>query len=279
MYRIPLGKWVNSLVEWLDITFGHSLRSFADFISDNIIDKLGSGLAAIPWWLLIIFFVLLAWRAGKWRLALGTFLGLLLIYNLKLWPVFIETLILVLVSAFISIVVGVPLGIAAARSNRVHQTIAPILDFMQTMPAFVYLIPALMFFGLGTVPSIFATVIFAMPPAIRLTDLGIRQVPVDLVEVGEAFGSSPSQMLYKIQLPVALPTIMAGINQTMMLSLSMVVIASMIGAGGFGAGVLYGIAQMDVGVGFENGVAVVILAIILDRLSQGVSRNKRAANK
>ncbi len=279
MYRIPLGKWVNSGVDWLDLTIGPTLRNFADYVSDNIIGKLGTGLAAIPWWLLILVFVALAWRAGRWRLSLGTFLGLLLIYNLKLWPVFIETLVLVLVSALVSIVIGVPLGITAARSDRFHRAIAPLLDFMQTMPAFVYLIPALMFFGLGTVPSIFSTVIFAMPPAIRLTDLGIRQVPTDLVEVGEAFGSSPWQMLWKIQLPVALPTIMAGVNQTMMLSLSMVVIASMIGAGGFGAGVLYGIAQMNVGVGFENGVAVVILAIILDRLSQGFSSSKRTAEK
>jgi glycine betaine/proline transport system permease protein len=275
MKRIPLGDWINDAVDWLDASFGSTLRNFAEYISENILEKLSAVLTVIPWWLLILFFVALAWRVGKWRLSLGTFLGLFLVYNLELWPVFIETLVLVLVSAFVSTVIGIPLGIWAARSNRFHHIITPVLDFMQTMPAFVYLIPALMFFGLGAVPSIFATVIFAMPPVIRLTDLGIRQVPVDLVEVGVAFGSTPMQLLRKIQLPVAMPTIMAGINQTMMLSLSMVVIASMIGAGGFGEGVLYGIAQMNVGVGFENGVAVVILAIILDRLSQGVGNKKR----
>jgi len=275
MMRIPLGRWINDGVRALDATYGTGLRQFANFVSKNIMDRLEAGLLAIPWWLLIAIFVVLAWRAGKARLSAGTLIGLLLIYSMGLWKVFADTLVLVLVSALVSILIGVPLGIAAARSDRFHRILSPILDFMQTMPAFVYLIPALMFFGLGTVPSIFATVIFAMPPAIRLTDLGIRQVPADLVEVGQSFGSSPGQLLWKIQLPVAKPTIMAGINQTMMLSLSMVVIASMIGAGGFGDGVLYGIAQMDVGVGFENGLAVVILAIILDRLSQGLGRSKR----
>lgn len=275
MMRIPLGRWINDGVRALDAAYGTGLRQFANFVSKNIMDRLENWLLAVPWWLLIAIFVFLAWRAGKARLSVGTLIGLMLIYNLGLWSVFVDTLVLVLVSALISILIGVPLGIAGARSDRFHRILSPVLDFMQTMPAFVYLIPALMFFGLGTVPSIFATVIFSMPPAIRLTDLGIRQVPADLVEVGQSFGSSPGQLLWKIQLPVAKPTIMAGINQTMMLSLSMVVIASMIGAGGFGEGVLYGIAQMNVGVGFENGLAVVILAIILDRLSQGLGRSKR----
>jgi glycine betaine/proline transport system permease protein len=166
----------------------------------------------------------------------------------------------------------VPLGIICGKSDGIHKIISPILDFMQTMPSFVYLIPALLFFGLGNFAAVFATVIFAMPPIIRLTDLGIRQVPVDLVEVGEAFGTPPLQLLWKIQLPVAMPTIMAGLNQTMMLSLSMVVITAMIGAGGLGAGVLYAIGQLEIGMGFENGVAVVILAIILDRLTQAVGQ-------
>jgi len=278
MYRLPLGQWVNHGVEWLLKNFGSSFDAFTKFVT-NITDSLRSDLGFLPWFVIILIFALLAWRAKGWRLALGTTLGLFLIYDLQLWAPFLDTLILVLIASFVSLIIGIPLGILAARSNRFHRVLSPVLDFMQTMPSFVYLIPALMFFSLGTVSAVFATVIFSMPPVIRLTDLGIRQVPEDLVEVGEAFGSSPSQMLWKIQLPLAMPTIMAGINQTMMLSLSMVVISAMIGAQGLGAGVLARISQMDIGKGFEYGLAVVILAMILDRLSQGVVHNSRTATK
>ncbi|HWQ41822.1 MAG TPA: proline/glycine betaine ABC transporter permease [Desulfosporosinus sp.] len=278
MYRLPLGQWVNQGVDWLLDHFGNAFDAFTKSVT-SITDSLRDGLGFLPWFVIILIFALLAWRAKGWRLALGTTIGLYIIYNLELWAPFLDTLILVLIASFVSLVIGIPLGILAARGDRFHRALSPILDFMQTMPSFVYLIPALMFFSLGTVSAVFATVIFSMPPVIRLTDLGIRQVPEDLVEVGEAFGSSPNQMLWKIQLPLALPTIMAGINQTMMLSLSMVVISAMIGAQGLGAGVLAGIAQMDIGKGFEYGLAVVILAMILDRLSQGVVRNSRAAIK
>jgi len=273
-----LGQWVNHGVDWLLKHFGNAFDAFTATVT-SVTDALRHGLGLLPWFVIILIFALLAWRAKGWRLALGTTLGLLLIYDLQLWPPFLDTLILVLIASLVSLIIGIPLGILAARSNRFHRVLSPVLDFMQTMPSFVYLIPALMFFSLGTVSAIFATVIFSMPPVIRLTDLGIRQVPEDLVEVGEAFGSSPSQMLWKIQLPLAMPTIMAGINQTMMLSLSMVVISAMIGAQGLGAGVLAGISQMDIGKGFEYGLAVVILAMILDRLSQGVIRNSRTATK
>lgn len=276
--KIPLADVIDRAVKWFTTTFGDSLDTFSDNFK-ALIEGLQDILTFFPWWVIIIIFVILAWRASGWKLAVGSALGLFLIYNLRLWPAFLDTLVLVIISALVCIVIGVPIGIMAGRSNRINRLITPILDFMQTMPSFVYLIPALMFFGLGKVPAVFATVIFAMPPAIRLTSLGIRQVPVDLVEVGEAFGSTPWQLLWKIQLPVALPTIMAGINQTMMLSLSMVVIAAMIGAGGFGAGVLYAIGQMKIGMGFENGVAVVIMAIILDRLTQGVGRSFRTNDK
>lgn len=269
MIKIPLALLIDQAVKWLQINFGDNLDAFSAAFSNGI-DGLGNFLSIIPWWLIILFFTVLAWRANGWKLTLGTIIGLFFIYNLKLWPPFLDTLILVIISAAISIVVGIPLGILAAKSNRFHLVISPILDVMQTMPSFVYLIPALLFFGIGKVPAVFSTVIFAMPPAIRLTDLGIRQVPLDLVEVGEAFGSAPGQLLWKIQIPVALPTIMAGINQTMMLSLSMVVISAMIGAGGLGAGVLEAIGQLKIGMGFEYSVAVVIIAIILDRLSQGI---------
>ena len=272
MTKFPLAWMIDESVQWLQISYGDSLDAFSAAFR-NSIDSVGIFLSIIPWWLIIIFFAVLAWRVSGRKLAIGTILGLFIIYNLELWSPFLDTLILVILSAAISIVAGIPLGIMAAKSDRFHQMISPILDVMQTMPSFVYLIPALLFFGIGQVPAVFSTVIFAMPPAIRFTDLGIRQVPIDLVEVGEAFGSSPRQLLWKIQIPVALPTIMAGVNQTMMLSLSMVVISAMIGAGGLGAGVLEAISQLKIGMGFEYGVAVVIIAIILDRLSQGIGRS------
>ncbi|MEN6391546.1 MAG: proline/glycine betaine ABC transporter permease [Syntrophomonas sp.] len=272
MTKFPLAQIIDQGIKWLQTNFGSNLDSFSAAFTSGIGD-MGHILSTTPWWLILLLFTVLAWRVGGWKLALGTAAGLFFIYNLKLWPSFLDTLILVIISALVSMIIGVPLGILGARNDRFHWIISPVLDFMQTMPSFVYLIPALLFFGIGKVPAVFATVIFAMPPAIRLTDLGIRQVPEDLVEVGEAFGSNPAQLLWKIQLPVALPTIMAGINQTMMLSLSMVVIAAMIGAGGLGAGVLEAIGQLKIGMGFEYGVAVVIMAIILDRLSQGIGRS------
>lgn len=278
MPKFPLAELIDQGVKWLQVHCGSSLDAFSDAVSGGI-DHFKGLLLYIPWWIIILVFAAAAWRVRSWKLSLGTVIGLLFIYNLGLWPSFVDTLILVLLSAIVSILIGLPLGILAGRSNRFHLVISPFLDFMQTMPSFVYLIPALLFFGIGKVPAVLATVIFAMPPAIRLTDLGIRQVPVDLVEVGEAFGSSPGELLWKIQIPVALPTILAGINQTMMLSLSMVVIAAMIGAGGLGAGVLEAIGQLKIGMGFEYGVAVVIMAIILDKLSQGIGRSLRTDDK
>ncbi|MGI5921222.1 MAG: ABC transporter permease [Syntrophomonadaceae bacterium] len=274
MYKIPLAELIDQTIKWLQNNFGDNLDSFSSSLTDGI-QSLGHLLTIVPWWVIILIFAFIAWRVNGWKLMLGTIIGLFFIYNLELWAPFLDTLILVIISAMVSIIIGVPLGILAGRNDRFHWVISPLLDFMQTMPSFVYLIPALLFFGIGKVPAVFATVIFAMPPAIRLTDLGIRQVPLDLVEVGEAFGSTPWQLLWKIQLPVALPTIMAGLNQTMMLSLSMVVIAAMIGAGGLGAGVLEAIGQLKIGMGFEYGVAVVIMAMILDRLSQGIGHSLR----
>lgn len=278
MPKIPLGMWIDQGVKWLQIHCGSGLDAFSSAFNNGI-GQFKDVLLFIPWWVIILVFAVIAWRARSWKLSLGTIIGLLFIYNLGLWPSFIDTLILVILSALVSILIGLPLGVLAGRSSRFHVVISPILDFMQTMPSFVYLIPALLFFGIGKVPAVFATVIFAMPPVIRLADLGIRQVPVDLVEVGEAFGSSPGELLWKIQFPVAMPTILAGINQTMMLSLSMVVIAAMIGAGGLGAGVLEAIGQLKIGMGFEYGVAVVIMAIILDRMTQGIGRSFKTEDK
>ena len=205
----------------------------------------------VPFYLMIAGIAALAWwKAGKGTAVL-TLLGLLLIWGMGFWVQTMQTVALVLSS-----------------------TIRPVLDLMQTMPAFVYLIPAVLFFGLGPVPGAFATVIFAMPPVVRLTDLGIRQVPEDIVEATRSFGATSGQLLFKVQLPLALPTIMAGVNQTIMMALSMVVIAAMISAGGLGEIVLKGITQMKIGLGFEGGIAVVILAIVLDRITQGFVRRK-----
>lgn len=225
--------------------------------------------------LLIALLTFLSYWIGSIRIAIFTAFGLLLILNLGYWDNTMQTLALVMTSAIISIAIGIPVGILSARKISIENTLKPILDFMQTMPAFVYLIPTVIFFGLGVVPGVIASVIFAIPPTIRLTNLGIKQVPADLVEAADAFGSTPSQKLIKLQLPLALPTIMAGINQTIMLSLSMVVIASMIGAQGVGADVYRAVTQLKTGIGFEAGLAVVILAIILDRITQHLVTKKK----
>lgn len=219
------------------------------------------------WAIFVVLAALSLWRVG-WRFAIFTVVGLFICIGMQLWPQTMETLALVLAAAVVALGVGIPLGILMAKSSLSERIIRPILDFMQTLPAFVYLIPAAMFFGLGKVPGTIATVIFAMPPAVRLTNLGIRQVNAENVEAGLAFGCNDWQLLWKVQMPLALPSIMAGVNQTIMLALSMVVIASMIGAGGLGNTVLTGIQRLNVGLGFEGGIGVVILAIILDRITQ-----------
>lgn len=227
---------------------------------------------AVAW---IVLFSLLAYLAGGAGLAVFSAIGFSLILSMGYWVATMETLALVMAATFFALLVGVPVGIWSARSGVVNQAIRPVLDFMQTMPAFVYLIPAVLFFGLGRVPGAIATLIFAMPPAVRLTALGIRQVPGEVVEAAQAFGATPGQLLFKAQLPIAMPTILAGLNQTIMLALSMVVIGGMIGAGGLGAQVLIGISQMKVAVGFESGIAVVILAIFLDRITQRLGGRRK----
>ena len=274
MPKLPIGLWVEWIVDWAQV----NLEELFDFIT-LIIKILVSGietvfLAVHP--LIVIFLVfILIWFVSNRKIAVGTAIGLYLIYNMQLWKPSIETLSLVLAAAALTLLIGIPLGILTARSDLAHRIIMPLLDFMQTMPAFVYLIPAVLFFGLGQVPGLFATVVFAMPPTIRLTGLGIRQVPTQLVEASNAFGSTEWQKLTKVQIPLALPTIMAGINQCIMLSLSMVVIAAMIGAGGLGNEVLAGISRLDIAKGFEGGLAIVIMAIILDRVTQSLSEKRK----
>ncbi len=278
MYKLPVAEVVDGFVDWMKDAWGPFLDLFSDAFSE-IIDIVSGALGAIPWWVIVILVAILAFKTNGIKFVIGSVLGLFLIWNLDLWPAFIETFVLVLFSSLISMVIGFPLGVLSGKNQGFYRVIMPVLDFMQTMPSFVYLIPALLMFGIGQVPAIFATVIFAMPPIIRLTALGIRQVPEDLIEVGESFGCTPMQLLVKIQLPVAIPTIMTGINQTMMLALSMVVVSAMIGAGGLGAGVLQAISQLKNGMGFEYGIAVVIMAIILDRILQGIGKSMQVDDK
>jgi len=273
--KLPLDKWVEAVVDVMDDQLGFLF----DLISAGIggtVDLFHAVLTGLPFWLLIVLFTVLAYRVGRLPIALFTFIGLVLIDNLGYWENSMETLALVLTAGLISVVIGVPMGIWCAKKDSVQNVITPLLDFMQTMPAFVYLIPAIFFFGLGKVPGVIASVIFAMPPTIRLTNLGIRQVPVDLVEAADAFGSTYLQKLLKVQLPIAKTTIMAGINQSIMLALSMVVIASMIGAKGLGADVYRAVTQINIGAGFEAGLAIVIIAILLDRITQGAGKRKKA---
>jgi glycine betaine/proline transport system permease protein len=269
--KIPVGKAAEVLVDRIDTHLGWLLDGASDGLR-FLVGGFEDILLLMPAPILILLAGILVWLVTRRdiRLAGLTVVGLLLIWNLGLWNLAMLTLALVVVSTALALAIAIPLGIAAAGSETLNALLKPVLDFMQTMPSFVYLIPAVIFFGLGSVPGIIATVVFAMPPALRLTNLGIRQVPQELIEVADAFGSTPRQKLFKVQLPVALPTIMAGMNQCIMLALSMTVIASMIGAGGLGYQVLVGIQRVDIGMGFEAGLAIVIIAIILDRITQNI---------
>ncbi|EJR63135.1 hypothetical protein IIO_02232 [Bacillus cereus VD115] len=273
--RIPLGEWVDSFVASLYENFEGLFRGIS-YIIGGFVDLLTNFLTIIPAILMIIVLCFLIWyTTRKLSLVIFTLIGLLFILNINYWAQTMQTLALVLTSVIISIIVGIPIGILASQNERFSKFLKPTLDFMQTMPAFVYLIPAITFFGVGVVPGIIASVIFAMPPTIRFTDLGIRQVPEDLIEAANAFGSTASQKLFKVQLPLATGTIMAGVNQSIMLSLSMVVTASLVGAPGLGVDVYRSVTQVNIGMGFEAGLAIVVIAIILDRITQGFYQKRK----
>ncbi|HCM90507.1 MULTISPECIES: ABC transporter permease/substrate binding protein [Vagococcus] len=278
--KIPVADWVEAITSWMTDTFS-GLFSFIQVLGQNIMDGITNGLLFVPPIVFILLLTVLAFFISnkKWGLTSFTFFGLAFILNQGLWTDLMNTLTLVLISSVISIIIGVPLGILMAKNETAQKIITPILDFMQTMPGFVYLIPAVAFFGIGMVPGVFASVIFALPPTVRFTNLGIRQVPKELVEASDSFGGTGKQKLFKLELPLAKNTILAGINQTTMLSLSMVVIASMIGAPGLGRGVLSALQRAQVGNGFVNGVALVILAIIIDRFTQHLNKPKQLAEK
>jgi glycine betaine/proline transport system permease protein len=267
-HKIPIGQWSKAIIEWLTDNFEWLFDAISSVLKSGI-DGTADGLLFLPPLILLVIIAAVAHLLQRnWRITLFVFLGMLFILNLGLWKEMVETLVLVLFATLASLLIGVPIGILAARRKAVWHTIAPILDMMQTLPTFVYLVPMLALFGLGVVPGLFATVIFAVPAPIRLTYLGISQVPVALVEAGESFGSTRWQLLYRVKLPAALPTIMAGITQCIMLSLSMVVIAALVGAGGLGVPVVRALNSVQIDIGFEAGIAIVLLAIVLDRISR-----------
>lgn len=274
--RIPLGDWAEVALDWLLATFS-GLFSLVRTILLELNDGLVWILTAPPWWVVALVLAGLGWALRSWKLALGTLIGLTIIMGVNQWNNAMDTLALVVVATLVAAVLAIPLGILAASSTTASQIIRPIMDFMQTMPPMVYLIPALVIFRIGVVPGMVATVVFSMVPGVRFTELGIRNVHHEVVEAGEAFGASRWRILRQIQIPLAMPTIMAGINQVIMLALSMVVIAGMVGAGGLGGQVVAALNRIDAGLGFEAGVSVVILAMYLDRLTSLKKKKGRAA--
>lgn len=272
---LPVADWVEIVMDWLTNHFS-SLFNFLQSSGQSLMNNVTELLITIPPLVFILLIVLLAFFASGKKIGLSIFslIGLLFIYNQGLWDQLMDTLTLVIFSSLIAVIIGIPFGILMAKSSFAEGLIKPVLDFMQTMPGFVYLIPAVAFFGIGVVPGVFASVIFSIPPTVRFTNLGIRQVPKELVEAADSYGSTGWQKLVKVELPLAKSTIMAGINQTVMLSLSMVVIASMIGAPGLGREVLSALQRAQVGNGFVAGLGLVIVAIIIDRLTQSFNKKK-----
>jgi glycine betaine/proline transport system permease protein len=272
-HKIPLGGWLRS---GLDVLNYHA-AGFFDFVSFVLGALINALLVALLWFNPLALIALLA--VGTWflhrsiALAIAVAVGLLFVMNLGYWQATMETLALVLCATLVSVAIGIPVGIAAAHRPWLYTVIRPILDLMQTIPTFVYLIPTLVLFGLGMVPGLISTVIFAIAAPIRLTHLGISSVPNQLHEAGEAFGATPRQLLWKVEIPYALPTIMAGITQCIMLSLSMVVIAALVGADGLGKPVVRALNTVNVSMGFEAGLAIVVLAILLDRVCKWPERN------
>ena len=269
-FDLPLEQYTNNFVDnWLL----PNTAGFFDKVSDILrafIDMVTSILLVIPPEVTVIVIALIAWRASGKGLAVFALIGGFYIGAVDLWSESIQTVAVVIVSTVISVVIGIPVGILTALNRTAERIVRPILDFMQTLPSFVYLIPAILLFGLGSVPAVIATFVFATPPAVRMTSLGIKQAPEEVIEASQAFGATKWQLLLKVQFPLAIPTIMAGVNQTMMLALSMAVIASMIGAPGLGDTVLTGISTVNVGLGLTGGLAIVVLAIVLDRITQSI---------
>ncbi|MEV4948679.1 ABC transporter permease/substrate binding protein [Streptomyces sp. NPDC053755] len=271
MPRLPLGQWVDSAVDWLQVQLSWLFDAISTAVT-GLYDGIDAVLSAPEPLLFAGILAVVAWWLRGLTAGVLAFAGFALVDSIELWDDAMSTLSLVLVATLVTLVIAVPLGIWAARSTTVSAVLRPVLDFMQTMPAMVYLIPGIIFFGVGVVPGIIATIVFALPPGVRMTELGIRQVDGELVEAAEAFGTSPRATLLRVQLPLALPTIMAGVNQVIMLGLSMVVIAGMVGGGGLGGAVYRAIGNVDIGLGFEAGISIVILAMYLDRITGALGR-------
>lgn len=271
-----VGGVIDDAVNWLTRELAWLFDGIRDVIT-LVLVRLEDGLSWTPWPALIIAVVLLAWGLADWKVALFSAGALLAVGFMGLWTSAMETLALVITSVGLSIIIGVPLGVLGARSNLADSFMRPVLDGMQTMPSFVYLVPAILFFSLGNVPAVMATIIYAVPPAIRFTNLGIRQVSPEVLEAARSFGTTPTQLLMKVQIPMALPTIMAGINQTTMMALAMVVVASLVGAGGLGEDVLRALGRQEPGNAVIAGLGIVFLAIIIDRITQAVARGRQQA--
>ena len=264
--RIPIGEWAESGIDWLKENLAWLFDAFT-WLMEFLVGHLTDALLLLPALALIPLFALLAWAVRSWRMGVGTLVMMLLVVAMDQWTPMLQTMALVIVATVFAVLIAVPLGILAAMNSTVSAVVKPIMDFMQTMPAFVYLIPAVTFFSIGLVPGMFSTIIFALPPGVRMTELGIRQVDSETVEAGESFGATRGQILRGIQLPLAVPTIMAGVNQVIMLALSMAVIAGMAGTDGSGKLVVQAISTLDLPLGVEAGLGVVILAVFLDRVT------------
>jgi glycine betaine/proline transport system permease protein len=276
--QIPIAKWVNGAISWIIGNFGGAFDVLNSAI-EGVVNGLSFLLTLPPTLVMIAILAIIAFFLSGWRIALFAVLGLLLVVSLGLWDLTMTTLSLILVATTVCLAIGIPIGIVAAKSRRLEEISLPILDLMQTMPAFVYLVPFVFLLGLGAGPALLATVIFATPPAVRLTMLGIQQVPKETVEAAHAFGSTPMQTLFKVELPLSLSSIRAGVNQVIMLALSMVVIAGLVGFEGLGKPVVEGLQQLNVGLAFEGGIGIVVLAIVLDRVTRGIGgggRSKKA---
>jgi glycine betaine/proline transport system permease protein len=279
---MDIGGWFEALIDWLKNNFEPVFDAISVIINSTT-GALEGALLVLPDYVMVLLFTALAWWVASRGVAVFTLIGMGLLTGLEVtmfgtevaigmgyWTITMQTLALILTASLFSLLVGIPTGIWAAKNDTVDAVVRPILDFMQTMPSFVYLIPAVVLFGLGTVPGVIATFIFATPPCVRLTNLGIRQVSEEAIEAARSFGSTPAQLLFKVELPMALPTILAGVNQTVLLALSMVVVAALIGSSGLGQPVVQGLTQLQIGRGFEGGLGIVILAIFLDRITQAI---------
>jgi ABC-type proline/glycine betaine transport system permease subunit len=271
--KIPLGTWADDAIDYATVhwqAFFDGLNNVMQTADNWFVNIFSLGGMPGHAYVLMAIIAVIGWRVSGWKIGLLALAGLWLVDNLGYWDHLVLTLSLVVLAVLIAVIVAVPLGIWMSQKDTVQAVVTPILDFMQTMPAFVYLIPVVLFLGLGPAPGIIATIVFSMPPTVRLTNLGLRQVPAELLEAAEAFGSTTPQRLGGVQIPLAMPTLMAGINQTIMLSLSMVVISSLVGAAGLGTDVYGAVTSVDVPTGIESGLSIVIIAMVLDRITQSV---------